>query len=81
MQGSRSVLSWVPGWLRGVEHHRRVRVGRRADDHAAQPAAAVPPSGLPGSVSALPAVGRQHRVRIRQVSVGENDTSEIYVSV
>lgn len=82
-QGSRLVLSWVPGWLRRVEHHCHVRAGRRADDHAAQPATAVSPSGLSSSVSTLPAAGHQHRVFLRQVSaqIWTKKYPEVYISV
>ena len=67
LQGVRSVLPWLPGGLRPVEHGGGVHVGGAAAHRSVQPAAAVPQPGLPRPVPAVPAAGRQHRGRLRQV--------------
>ena len=50
-----------------MERGGGVQVGGPAPECAEQPAAAVPRPGLPRPEPALPAAGRQHRSRLRQV--------------
>lgn len=64
LQGTGLVLPRFPGRLRHVEHGSGVRAGRRADDLAGQPAAAVLRTGLPRPITALLVVGHQHRLRL-----------------
>lgn len=64
LQGSGPVLPRFPGGLYHVEHGSCVRAGRRADDLAGQPAAAVLRTGLPWSITALLVAGYQHRLRL-----------------
>lgn len=67
VQGTGPVLPRLPGRLRCVEHGGGVRAGRRADDLAGQPAPTVLRPGLPWPITAVPAAGHQHCLRLRQV--------------